>query len=169
MLRQEKVSKEKATRSLGPLRCATGQPAVLEANGVSLELAALRQSRALIRLPLRSSAQLGRVGANTEYLKKNQYKQGRATECLCGLRSWVFEFGVWLLAFLSPTPSVCAEERRARRIRDRDCLSEVQRSEFERDPAWPEHRRLPVAKRRDADSRVAFSFAYFSLGEAKEK
>jgi hypothetical protein len=44
-----------------------------------------------------------------------------------------------------------------------------ERSEFERDPAWTEHRRLPVAKRRDADSRVAFSFAYFSFGEAKEK
>ena len=34
LLRQEKVSKEKATRSLGPLRCATGQPAVLGASGV---------------------------------------------------------------------------------------------------------------------------------------
>jgi len=37
------------------LRC--GQPAVLASSGVSLELAALRQSRALIRWPLRSSAQ----------------------------------------------------------------------------------------------------------------
>ncbi|MES2943462.1 MAG: hypothetical protein V4772_11385, partial [Pseudomonadota bacterium] len=37
------------------------------------------------------------------------------------------------------------------------------------DPASGEHRRLPGAKRRDADSRVAFSFAYFSFGEAKEK
>ena len=34
LLRQEKVSKEKATRSLGPLRCATGQPAVLGVSGV---------------------------------------------------------------------------------------------------------------------------------------
>jgi hypothetical protein len=31
------------------------------------------------------------------------------------------------------------------------------------------HRWLPVAKRRDAATRVAFSFAYFSFGEAKEK
>jgi hypothetical protein len=37
------------------LRC--GQPAVLGPAGVPLELAALRQSRALIRLALRSSAQ----------------------------------------------------------------------------------------------------------------
>ncbi|OYZ17450.1 MAG: hypothetical protein B7Y28_19245 [Polaromonas sp. 16-63-31] len=44
-----------------------------------------------------------------------------------------------------------------------------ERSEFELDPDWTEHRRLPAAKRRDADSRVAFSFAYFSFGDAKEK
>ena len=44
-----------------------------------------------------------------------------------------------------------------------------ERSEFERDPTWSEHRRLPAAQRRDADSRVAFSFAYFTFGEAKEK
>ena len=29
-------------------------------------------------------------------------------------------------------------------------------AEFELDPGWTEHRRLPAAKRRDADSRVAF-------------
>ena len=34
LLRQKKVSKEKATRSLGPLRCAAGQPAVLGVSGV---------------------------------------------------------------------------------------------------------------------------------------
>ena len=34
MLRQRKVPKRKATRSLGPLRCATGQPAVLGVSGV---------------------------------------------------------------------------------------------------------------------------------------
>src|SRR5690606_25297229 len=33
-----------------------GQPAVLASSGVSLELASLKQSRALIRWPLRSSA-----------------------------------------------------------------------------------------------------------------
>ena len=66
---------------------------------------------------------------------------------------------VWL--FGSPIPSVCAEERSGQRIRARDCLSEAQRSEFERDPAGREHRRLPEAKRRDADSGVAFSLVTF--------
>jgi len=36
-----------------------------------------------------------------------------------------------------------------------------ERSEFERDPAGREHRRLPEAKRRDADSGVAFSLLTF--------
>ncbi|OOG41714.1 hypothetical protein B0B52_11345 [Polaromonas sp. A23] len=44
-----------------------------------------------------------------------------------------------------------------------------ERSEFEPGPGWTEHRRLPGAKRRDADSRVAFFFAYFLFGDAKRK
>ena len=36
-----------------------------------------------------------------------------------------------------------------------------ERSEFERDPAGREHRRLPAAKRRDAACRVAFSWLTF--------
>ena len=63
--------------------------------------------------------------------------------------------------FWLPRPSECAEERSGQRIRARDCLSEAQRSEFERDPAGREHRRLPEAKRRDADSGVALSLVTF--------
>ena len=59
-------------------------------------------------------------------------------------------------------PSGCAEERSGQRKRARDCLSAVKRSEFERDPAGREHRRLPAAKRRDAGCRVAFSLVTFS-------
>ncbi|MDP1567991.1 MAG: hypothetical protein Q8L91_17280, partial [Polaromonas sp.] len=44
-----------------------------------------------------------------------------------------------------------------------------ERSEFELDPDFGEHRRLPGAKRKDPDHRVAFSLAYFSFGDAKEK
>ena len=56
-----------------PLR--SRQPAVLDKSGVSLELASLRQSRALIRFCLRSSAQPdGLVGMDTE----NQYQYGEA-------------------------------------------------------------------------------------------
>ena len=59
-------------------------------------------------------------------------------------------------------PSGCAEERSGQRIRARDCLSATKWSEFERDPAGREHRRLPAAKRRDAACRVAFSLVTFS-------
>ena len=52
--------KESHQRKGDPTRCVPalrfGQPAVLASSGVSLELASLRQSRALIRWPLRSSA-----------------------------------------------------------------------------------------------------------------
>jgi hypothetical protein len=43
-----------------------------------------------------------------------------------------------------------------------------ERSEFERDPVLTEHRRLPVAQRRDADSRVAFSLVTFLLAKQKK-
>jgi hypothetical protein len=36
-----------------------------------------------------------------------------------------------------------------------------ERSEFERDPTFSEHRRLPAAQRRDADSGAAFSLVPF--------
>ncbi len=48
-----------------PLR--SRQPAVLGQSGVSLELAALRQSRALIRFDLRSSAQPDGWGEKTKH------------------------------------------------------------------------------------------------------
>ncbi len=62
-------------------------------------------------------------------------------------------------------PSGCAEERSGQRIRARDCLSAVKRSEFERDPAGREHRRFPHTPARacgDAACRVAFSLVTFS-------
>ena len=70
--------------------------------------------------------------------------------------------------FGSPIPSVCAEEHSGQRIRARDCLSEAQRSEFERDPAGLEHRRLPEAQRRDADSGVAFFCLLFLATQEKK-
>ncbi len=74
---------------------------------------------------------------------------------------------VWM--FGSPCPSGCAEERRAWRIRARDCLSEVKRSEFERDPAKPEHRRLPRSEAQGTKT-VGSPFLWFlSFGDAKER
>ena len=62
--RQEKKAKEgDPTVCVPALRF--GQPAVLASSGVSLELASLRQSRALIRWPLRSSAHTEGCGSRT--------------------------------------------------------------------------------------------------------
>ncbi|MDQ3273067.1 MAG: hypothetical protein M3Q12_13000, partial [Pseudomonadota bacterium] len=64
-------------------------------------------------------------------------------------------------------PPFCMRRGAQPKMDQGERLSE--RSEFELDPIFGEHRRLPGAKRKDPDHRVAFSFAYFSFGEAKEK
>jgi hypothetical protein len=64
----------------------------------------------------------------------------------------------WYLSPLPIGPCGCAEERRARRIRAKTCLS---RRRVVFDPGWTEHHRLPVAQRRDAGARVAFSLVTF--------
>ena len=71
--------------------------------------------------------------------------------------------------FCPPCPSGCAEERRFWRIRARVCLSEVKRSEFERDPAKPEHHRLPRSEAQGTQT-VGSPFLWFlSFGDAKER
>ena len=54
-----------------PFACAQGQPAVLGKSGVELELAALRQSLALIRFYLRSSAQPDGLGGRMRVRRWN--------------------------------------------------------------------------------------------------
>ena len=54
---KKKVSKEKGDPMVWVPPLRYGQPAVLAESGVELELATLRQSLALIRFRLRSSAQ----------------------------------------------------------------------------------------------------------------
>jgi hypothetical protein len=75
LLRQKKVTKEKATRSLGPLRFAPGQPAVLEPSGVRLNSPSAQTTPALIRMSLRSSAQPGRGNRDREPNAKRQRRQ----------------------------------------------------------------------------------------------
>jgi len=82
-------------------------------------------------------------------------------------RSVAKQRSVWM--FCPLCPSGCAEERRVWRIRARDCLSEVKRSEFERDPAKPEHRRLPRSGAQGTQT-VGSPFLWFlSFGDAKER
>ena len=62
-------------------------------------------------------------------------------------------------------PSVCAEERRARRIRARDCLSEASSSET---PPEPSTAGCPGAPRRGRRQQGRLSFAYFSLAKQRK-
>ena len=66
--RQKKAKEGDPTVCVPALR--SGQPAVLASSGVSLKLAALRQSRALIRWPLRSSAHTEGLGSRTANIHK---------------------------------------------------------------------------------------------------
>ena len=84
LLRQNKVSQKKST--LVPASLRYGQPAVLASSGVELELAALKQSLALIRLKLRFSAhsqgfwergrieKLGRLLLPTDQMHRSKQK-----------------------------------------------------------------------------------------------
>ena len=68
-----------------PLRC--GQPAVLAENGVELELAALRQSLALIRFRLRSSAQPDGWRSENQYPNTGPHPESLKRAALQGRES----------------------------------------------------------------------------------
>ena len=182
----KKRRQKKATPSLRPLRFATGQTCVGAVAGCAVELALLLRSAARtatasqITKHGRSDAHAHPATAPTQAQpagdsRTSKHPLGsslRSTQsALCPTRGTcarkmgpseaMARMDVGCSAVLRPIPSVCAEERSGQRIRARDCLSEAQRSEFERDPAGREHRRLPEAKRRDADSGVAFSLLTF--------
>jgi hypothetical protein len=125
-----------------PFAAAQGQPPVLAENGVELELASLRQSLALIRFRLRSSAQPDGWGVGCGS------GRGRASR-----------------APASPNPASPPKARLAGPssadgggVKGGSCLS---RRRVLPTPAGIEQRRLPGAKRKDPDSRVAFSLVTF--------
>ena len=156
--RQEKSKQREGDPKSGSLRCATGNLRCSTPAGVRRTRFA-QTTAALIPPPSVLLGPATRVGNGYQYrIHKENTRTNKDTprRVLVVLGSRVLVFGC--LVFLVPPPSVCAEERRARRIRDRDCLS---RRRVERDPAWTEHHRLPAAQRRDADSRVAFSLVTF--------
>jgi hypothetical protein len=66
LLRQKKVGKEKATRSLGPCASLRAPCGARAKRGLARTRLRLRQSRSLFRLTLRSSAQPGRGGVRIQ-------------------------------------------------------------------------------------------------------
>jgi hypothetical protein len=177
LLRQRKVPKRKATHSLRPLRCAAGQTCVGALAGCAVELAvrcarrsdnhgesvheacALRRACSPRNRPAAGAARWGEPpNSHTGLCFARPHIAGASASRSAG----VAERSKGPCGCPNPGfPSGCAEERSGQRIRARDCLSAVKRSEFERDPAGREHRRLPVAKRRDAACRVALSLVTF--------
>ncbi|PIF27242.1 hypothetical protein CLU88_2129 [Acidovorax sp. 56] len=188
LLRQKKVSKEKATPSLRPLRFAKGQTCVVAVAGCAAELTALRSSSAQTAAASQFTKH-GRYDAHATPQPPRRRRSHRgwiakqpniptATRVVAALdpasaapSAWRMRprdgaersdgpKGCWL--FGCPIPSVCAEERSGQRIRARDCLSAVKRSEFERDPAGREHRRLPQCVALGTQTVGSPSFAFFS-------
>jgi hypothetical protein len=186
LLRQKKVTKEKATPSLRPLRGAKGQTCVGAVAGCAVELA-LRCARRsdshgesvheawALRRPCHPAtappqAQPAGVGSQTS----NSRTATRAIAALgraCAARgACARELGpsaaearvdVWF-------PLPLWMRRGAQGLADQGSrLSE--RSEFERDPAKPEHRRLPRSEAQGTQT-VGSPFLWFlSFGDAKER
>src|SRR5690606_37723716 len=75
---------------------------------------------------------------------------------------WMLDVGCWMSSIL---PSVCAEERRAGRIRARDCLSEASLSET---PPRPSTAGYPEAQRRGRRQRGRPFFGYFLSAKRKK-
>ena len=176
MLRQRKVPKRKATPSLRPLRCATGQTCGGALAGCAVELALLLRSAARTATASQITKH-GRTGAHAtpQPHRRRRSQQGEntptairvvaaldpknAAPCARRLRPQQrAERSNGPSGYSAPTP-LCMRRGAQRPADQGSRLSE--RSEFERDPAGREHRRLPEAKRRDADSGVALSLVTF--------
>ena len=136
--RQKKVSTEKATLlSASPFACATGATCGARSSRGRAQLASLRQSLALIRLALRSSAHTeGGWDQARDRSRERVRIRHRAPARMRKARPRLPESAP---AFVPPPVGL---GRGAQPKADQgERLSE--RSEFELDPAFTEHRRLP--------------------------
>ncbi len=156
LLRQRNLRKRKATRWSGSLRFATG----------NLRCSAKAGSRSNSASPQTIAspdpllpALLGPAKRALSAQTKNQYEfgeTGRAERVLSEPG-----FGT-----RTHPPSGCAEERRARRIRARDCLSEASSSET---PAGPSTAGCPrSASEGGRRQQGRLFFAYFLLAKQKK-
>ncbi|SDI88713.1 hypothetical protein SAMN05444748_10815 [Variovorax sp. OV700] len=144
LLRQKKVSKEKATLLSASLRCATGNLRCSTPAGVRRTRFA--QTAAALIPP--ASALLGayrRGGSGQPSLslgpKTNSQCQPPRRAAPRGPGGRAKQRPVWFAR-----PSVCAEERRVSRIRARSCLSEAS-------SARPRETRAPQVARSEAEGR----------------
>ena len=190
MLRQKKVTKEKAPPSLRPLRVAKGQTCVGAVAGCAVELTALRCSfvqtataslstkharcdaRATPQPPRRRRSQQGWDSRTSK--QPNSRTSIRAIAALgraCAAQSACARdvgpsAAMARVDVLLPLPLWM--RRGAQGLADQGSrLSE--RSEFERDPAKPEHRRLPRSEAQGTQTAGSPLLRFLSFGDAKER
>ncbi len=173
LLRQKKVTKEKATlQSATPSRCEGANlrrgacgvrrithcaPAALRSNKCGESVYA--SMRAATRMPTPQAPRRRRSQKGFERTRAiAALGLASAARSACDPGGRAQRWPVGLLGWHPPFRM----RRGAQRPADQGSrLSERRRREFERDPAGREHRRLPAAKRRDAASGVAFSLVTF--------
>ncbi len=182
---KRKSPKKRRPRCLRPRRCAPGQPAVLGFGGVSLELASLRQSRALIRQTLRSSAHTEGRGSGHPFgpLLRSAPFRGRrrlalgvadAGSSAATTRVAVRLFGPHpLLAAPAPGRLRGGSRASARLLRDltrRGCPSGAaqQHSEFRGAPRNRTGAGLPLRTAKGSQTEGRLFFAYFLLASQKK-
>lgn len=146
LLRQRKVSKRKATRSLGPSAALRATCAARLRWG-SAQTRLTPQTRAALIPP--PSALLG--PARTGFEEKTNPTSTRQ--------------GAYLLNLFPPAPSVCAEARKHQRIRARSCLSAASLSET---PLGLSTAGCPEAQRRGRRQQGRLFFGYFLLAKQKK-
>ena len=190
LLRQRKVPKRKATPSLRPLRCAKGQTCGVSVAGCAAELTA-RLRRSVQTTAASQFTRHGRSDAHAHPATAPPQAQpagvdnrtSKQPNSRTSIRA-IAALGLVLRAqapraaqagpsaamarvdVLSPLPLWM--RRGAQGLADQGSrLSE--RSEFERDPAKPEHRRLPRSEAQGTQT-VGSPFLWFlSFGDAKER
>ena len=161
LLRQKKVSKEKASRMRRPYAALRARCVARSVRGLARTRLRLKQSRALIRPALRYSPTHNGVGGSAARPALPGIAASGETvvsPVQCGAQRHEHCLP------LSP-PSGCAEEHRARRIRTGDCLSR------RRVRARPRLDRAPQVARSAAKGRIQrgrLFFAYFLLASQKK-
>ncbi len=168
--KESKQRKGDPTCCVPPLRC--GQPAVLGPAGVSLN--SLRSNNAIPDPSGPALLGASRRGGEKEYRTAKQPSPQQPKRRPRIPEETRTRHGESLLVFvlvslsslpLPIAPCGCAEERRLRRIRDRDCLSEASSSET---PPEPSTAGCPVAKRRGRSNQGRLFFGDFLLAKQKK-
>ena len=161
LLRQKKVSKEKASRMRRPYAALRARCVARSGRGLARTRLRLKQSRALIRPALCYSPTHNVAGFSVS----RPALPGIATRRRSPVYSTQCGAQRHERRSVSPPPSVCAEERRTRRIRTGDCLSR------RRVRARPRLIRAPQAVRSEAEGRIQWGrlfFAHFLLAKQKK-